>query len=372
MVFSLVASAQIPQTAPACSAAKLGIKQGKLTDSQGIAWNFTEDHSIAYYQGQPYTGIVKACYSNGLVSSKKSYVDGKKDGLWFGYHQDGWLEWEKNFTNGKKDGVFLVYYADGTKASKENYEKGKQQDIQKYFYGNGQLREKYWAEKGKKEGILTGLDLFGDDKYKENYSNGLKHGTQSYYHSKGKTWYVANYVNGVHDDGVQTYYDVNGNIEMEATWKDNRIIEVVAWDLGTVVFGCKLIGKLWVWDNGMGILDWDDVLKVCESLGDGDGWQLNNDELFVYSESLGPMTYEDAITACEALGDGWRMPNNEELNVLYENKDAIGGFFNYYYWSSTEYYISKYGSFTSFKDGHRNGYLKDGEIYVRPVKTFNP
>ena len=44
----------------------------------------------------------------------------------------------------------------------------------------------------------------------------------------------------------------------------------------------------------------------------------------------------DAKKAVNELGDGWRLPTKEELNILYSNKDKIGGFANGNYWSSTE------------------------------------
>ncbi len=47
------------------------------------------------------------------------------------------------------------------------------------------------------------------------------------------------------------------------------------------------------------------------------------------------MDWYDAKKACEALGNGWRLPNRDELNILFRNKDKIGGFLNEYYWSST-------------------------------------
>ena len=41
--------------------------------------------------------------------------------------------------------------------------------------------------------------------------------------------------------------------------------------------------------------------------------------------------------ACAKVGDGWRLPTKDELNILYENMDKIGGFADEAYWSSTEW-----------------------------------
>ena len=51
------------------------------------------------------------------------------------------------------------------------------------------------------------------------------------------------------------------------------------------------------------------------------------------------MIYEHALTAINTLGSGWRLPTKEELEEMYKNKDAIGGFvYNdvYGHWSSNE------------------------------------
>lgn len=55
------------------------------------------------------------------------------------------------------------------------------------------------------------------------------------------------------------------------------------------------------------------------------------------------MNWYDAKKACESLGEGWRLPSQEELNILFQNRDKIGGWaftsgFGYRsYWSSLEY-----------------------------------
>tara|TARA_B110000285_G_scaffold230364_1_gene296832 strand:- start:445 stop:1362 length:918 start_codon:yes stop_codon:yes gene_type:complete len=58
--------------------------------------------------------------------------------------------------------------------------------------------------------------------------------------------------------------------------------------------------------------------------------------LEVMTEDLGEMKWGEAMDACETLGDGWRLPTKDELNISYKNKEKIGGFTDYTYWSSTD------------------------------------
>ena len=92
--------------------------------------------------------------------------------------------------------------------------------------------------------------------------------------------------------------------------------------------------------------------------------------LEVMTEDLGEMEWEEAKKACKNIGDGWRLPSKDELNLLYENKEKIGGFVNRYYWSSTEYGADKAWRQT-FNSGYVNeGYGKNFTYYVRAVRTF--
>ena len=56
--------------------------------------------------------------------------------------------------------------------------------------------------------------------------------------------------------------------------------------------------------------------------------------LEVMTKDLGNMNWYDAVKACDDLGSGWRLPTLKELNLLYENKEMIGGFTSNWYWSS--------------------------------------
>ena len=65
----------------------------------------------------------------------------------------------------------------------------------------------------------------------------------------------------------------------------------------------------------------------------------------------------------------WYLPSKDELNKLYLNKVAIGGFVNDYYWSSTEV-SSASAWFQSFNTGNQIYGHKDGAGYVRAVRSF--
>jgi hypothetical protein len=47
------------------------------------------------------------------------------------------------------------------------------------------------------------------------------------------------------------------------------------------------------------------------------------------------LNWDDAVHACANLGSGWRLPTKDELYLMSNNKDYIGGFSSNYYWSST-------------------------------------
>jgi hypothetical protein len=66
----------------------------------------------------------------------------------------------------------------------------------------------------------------------------------------------------------------------------------------------------------------------------------------------------------------WFLPSKGELNQMYVNRVAIGGFATYSYWSSSE---SNYeGAWLQyFGDGSQEAnYKVQSAFYVRPVRAF--
>ena len=89
------------------------------------------------------------------------------------------------------------------------------------------------------------------------------------------------------------------------------------------------------------------------------------------------MPLDEAIEACADLGDGWRLPTMDELNLMYENKDKIGGFAKEYYWNSTVAYDDDMAAMLqNFDDGLQTGLSKNefncswNYYLVRCVRDF--
>jgi hypothetical protein len=62
------------------------------------------------------------------------------------------------------------------------------------------------------------------------------------------------------------------------------------------------------------------------------------------------------------------LPSIDELQQLYRQRSAIGGFADSLYWSSSD--VSTEAFYQNFGSGDLNLYYKNSFAYVRPVRAF--
>ena len=115
------------------------------------------------------------------------------------------------------------------------------------------------------------------------------------------------------------------------------------------------------WYNGSSI--------ITGATGAFIGTGLTNTNAIIAAQGSG--SYAASI-ARDYNGGGytdWFLPSKDELNQLYENKTAIGGIANSYYWCSTE---SEFSSawWQDLSSGYQAPDNKDATYYVRAVRTF--
>jgi hypothetical protein len=106
----------------------------------------------------------------------------------------------------------------------------------------------------------------------------------------------------------------------------------------------------------------------------------NGETIYVFPNDLPDGSYHwvQAKNACRSLNrlgyDDWYLPSKEELNILYNNKEKIGGFNGKWYWSSSEV-SSRRAWGQSFEDGIQESEYKGsqydyhkGNIQVRCIR----
>ncbi len=118
-----------------------------------------------------------------------------------------------------------------------------------------------------------------------------------------------------------------------------------------------------VWRNG----SWSTTGATATALGAGNA----NTNAIVAAQGAGnyaaKLCYDLVLNG---YGD-WYLPSKDELNLLYVNKTAIGGFANNYYWSSSEGINSNYdANIQYFLSGNQYYDNKGNANYVRAVRAF--
>ncbi len=84
---------------------------------------------------------------------------------------------------------------------------------------------------------------------------------------------------------------------------------------------------------------------------------------------LNRLKWNDAQAAISAYGAEWRLPTKDELNLLYQQKDVVGGFTNDFYWNATEY-GSGHAWYQYFINGIQMYSKKEFALRVRAVRDF--
>ena len=84
-------------------------------------------------------------------------------------------------------------------------------------------------------------------------------------------------------------------------------------------------------------------------------------------------TSGNASAVCKSYSGGgftdWYLPSKDELNKLYINKSAIGGFASAFYWSSSEN-NSTSAWYQVFTSGFQVNFIKNSSDYLRAVRAF--
>jgi antitoxin component YwqK of YwqJK toxin-antitoxin module len=140
------------------------IETDSVVERNGL---YYEDLANSISGFTPFTGEVTG-------KEKGRVEDGKKEGKWVGYHDDGDLRYRGNYKNGKEEGEWVYYHDNGDLRYRGNYKNGKGDGEWVYYHENGQVSSKGNYKNGKRDGEWVYYHENGQVSMKGSYKNGEK------------------------------------------------------------------------------------------------------------------------------------------------------------------------------------------------------
>ena len=154
---------------------------------------------------EPYSGPVFSLYDDGKKNKEGTFKDGKEDGLWTSWYENG-QKWRERIYKPDELYSYTVWNRNGIKDREGNYKNGKEDGLYTEWYENGQKKSELNYKDGKKDGLYTGW-----------WENGQKSDEMTF-----KEGYL---------DGKSTgWYENNGQKEREEIYKDGDSISELWWN----------------------------------------------------------------------------------------------------------------------------------------------
>lgn len=161
-------------------------------------------------------GYAKIYYKNGQLKEDTYYKNGKIDGKFKSFYEDGILEFKSDYTLGKLNEE-KHYYTNG----KLNYVLDLEKGVAKYYYKNGDIEKEGNIKNGHIEEtwkiycnniVQTEID----------FVHGVANGAKKLYYHSGKVRSVMHVEDNMLNGKFERYYE-NGNLEYEGNYRHNKL-----------------------------------------------------------------------------------------------------------------------------------------------------
>lgn len=218
------------------------VKPEDLIENNGI--------TLLKSNNSPFTGVCSKYNKNKKIEFEKNYINGKLDGEFIRYFENGNISSIVTFINSKPAGYKQFYESNKIKAEKTDdgktqilttwFENGNKQSVQHFYNNMLNGKSEQWYDNGK----IEFSNLFKQNK---------QYGKFIVFHKNGKIKIAGNYINGEFDGnwktyneneqvlsnenynlgkkvGSWTYYFDNGSKKAEIVYKNGLIKENKEWN----------------------------------------------------------------------------------------------------------------------------------------------
>lgn len=189
-------------------------------------------------------------YPNGRVKREASFRDGKREGIWREFDEEGNVTKSQTYkkgglvsegvvgTDGKRRGEYKEFFSDSTLRAEGLFIDGLRSGEWKFYYHNGQLQEVGSYKEGDPDGVWIWYYDNGQKQIEEQYYKGQHNGPYNEYDAKGNI-----IVSGTYFDGMKAgkWLEQIGDMRTEGEYRlDKQVGEWQSYyDNGTLAFKGK-------------------------------------------------------------------------------------------------------------------------------------
>jgi antitoxin component YwqK of YwqJK toxin-antitoxin module len=165
-----------------------------------------------------YTDSYKYYDINGKVFAEAKTQGGKLNFVRYSSYRNKIREGQ--LVNGKEEGTWKFYYENGALQYEMPFSKGKENGKMTYYYKNGKINYLAYFVDGEREGFYQSFHMNGKLETEGYYSKGERYGPWDYYYANGKLetreFYMANQITGKDYE-----YNVDGTPEGYSVYKND-------------------------------------------------------------------------------------------------------------------------------------------------------
>ena len=183
-------------------------EQGHVINSQTYQKGVLTGEGIVDTDGKRRGGY-KEFYPDNSIRTEGVFVDGKRSGEWTFYYQNGKVQEVGNYVEGEPDGLWVWYYDNGQKQIEEQFVKGQANGPYKEYDTKGNLIVSGTYFDDMKAGKWT--EQIGDMRTEGEYRNDKQVGEWVSYYDNNKMAFRGTF-NAGYPDGEHFFYYENGRL----------------------------------------------------------------------------------------------------------------------------------------------------------------
>lgn len=199
-------------------------KNGEL-DGLNVIYYKNNIKEIGHWKDGKQNGLFKMYTEDGVLIDSGTFKNGERDGLTEQFYNDtGKLRVSANYKDGVLDGKFKVYYPNGNLQGEVIYKNGKMNGDFKEYHENKNIRLSGSYKNSLQDGEWKSYLEDGTLETIVNYKDGELNGLKEDYYKNGNVWIRQEFKNNNLDGVYEVYYE-NGNPQLKAKIKNGQTVE---------------------------------------------------------------------------------------------------------------------------------------------------